>query len=115
MAAINPVSGIRPPMVGSGVGGVGNVGGVGHVGGAARQEAPAGKADFGKMLNDYLGDVNNKQQASYEAMKDLIAGKTQDILPVVNAVAQADMSFKLLMGVRNKVIEAYKQTMNMQV
>ena len=113
MAAINPVSGIRPPMAG-GVGGVGG-GGVGGVGGPARQEPPAGKADFGKMLNDYLGDVNNKQQASYEAMKDLIAGKTQDILPVVNAIAQADMSFKLLMGVRNKVIEAYKQTMNMQV
>jgi flagellar hook-basal body complex protein FliE len=48
-------------------------------------------------------------------MKDLIAGKTEDVLPVVNAVAKADLSFKLLMGVRNKVIEAYKQTMNMQV
>jgi flagellar hook-basal body complex protein FliE len=36
-------------------------------------------------------------------------------VPVVAAVAKADMSFKLLMGVRNKVIEAYRQTMNMQI
>ena len=118
MAAINPTGGIRPPMVPSGLSGSSGSSGLGgssELGGAARQEPPAGKADFGKMLGDYLGEVNNKQQASYEAIKDLIAGKTQDILPVVNAVAQADMGFKLLMGVRNKVIEAYKQTMNMQI
>jgi flagellar hook-basal body complex protein FliE len=30
-------------------------------------------------------------------------------------VAKADLSFKLLMAVRNKVIEAYKQTINMQI
>jgi len=34
---------------------------------------------------------------------------------VVTEVAKADMSFKLLMAVRNKVIEAYKQTINMQI
>ncbi|HEV59037.1 MAG TPA: flagellar hook-basal body complex protein FliE, partial [Phycisphaerales bacterium] len=28
--------------------------------------------------------------------------------------ARADMSFKLLVGVRNKLIEAYKETMKMQ-
>jgi flagellar hook-basal body complex protein FliE len=32
---------------------------------------------------------------------------------VVAAVAKADVSFKVLVGVRNKLIEAYKQTMNM--
>jgi len=49
------------------------------------------------------------------AIRDLVTGKTQDILPVVQAVAKADLSFKLLVGVRNKVIEAYRQTMNMQL
>ena len=58
---------------------------------------------------------NKHQQASEVAVQHLLTGKSQDILPVVAAVAKADLSFKLLMGVRNKVIEAYKQTMNMQV
>ena len=44
-----------------------------------------------------------------------IVGETQDVVPAVAAMAEADISFKLLMGVRNKVIEAYKQTMNMQI
>jgi flagellar hook-basal body complex protein FliE len=42
-----------------------------------------------------------------------LSGKNEDITSVVSAVAKADMSFKLLVGVRNKLIEAYKQTMNM--
>jgi len=80
-----------------------------------RQQAPAGKADFGEMLKAYLGEVDAKQHTSDAAIRDLISGKTQDVVPVVNAVAKADLSFKMLMSVRNKVIEAYKQTMNMQV
>ncbi len=102
MAGIGPTNGVRPPVFPPGVGGIG-------------RQAPAGKANFAKVLKAYVNEVDGKQHASYAAMKDLIAGKTQDIVPVVNAVAKADLSFKLLMGVRNKVIEAYKQTMNMQV
>jgi flagellar hook-basal body complex protein FliE len=47
------------------------------------------------------------------SMTELLAGKNNDISAVVSAVAKADMSFRLLVGVRNKLIEAYKQTMNM--
>ncbi|MCD6304049.1 MAG: flagellar hook-basal body complex protein FliE [Planctomycetes bacterium] len=103
MAAINPTGGIGPPMMPANT--------------AATRGAGGGqtKADFAKMLKTYVGEVDAKQQASYAAVRDLVAGRSDDILPVVSAVAKADMSFKLLMGVRNKVIEAYKQTMNMQL
>jgi len=103
MAGIIPTSGVRPPMMPA------------QVSPAAQQKPAEAKASFAQMLKSYVGEVDGKQQASYEAMKDLISGKAEDVLPVVNAVAKADVSFKLLMGVRNKVIEAYKQTMNMQV
>ena len=66
-------------------------------------------------LKNLIGNVDGQQQASGSAIQDLIAGKSKDILPVVHAVAEADLSFKLLMGVRNKVIEAYQQTMRMQI
>ena len=39
----------------------------------------------------------------------------KDINAVVASVAKSDMSFKLLVGVRNKLVEAYKETMRMQV
>ena len=67
------------------------------------------------FLGAYLQHVEKDQHASTAAVQDLLSGRNEDILPVVSAVAKADLSFKLLVGVRNKVIEAYKQTMNMQV
>ena len=66
-----------------------------------------------KAAGDYLSGVDDLQQSSNVSMKDLLTGKNPDITSVVSAVAKADMSFKLLVGVRNKLIEAYKQTMNM--
>jgi flagellar hook-basal body complex protein FliE len=75
-------------------------------------------ADFNnaiKAVENYINKVDDLQQSSDMSIKDLLSGKNEDITSVVSAVAKADMSFKLLVGVRNKLIEAYKQTMNMQV
>jgi flagellar hook-basal body complex protein FliE len=73
----------------------------------------SGFADAVKGVEKYISNVDGHQQSSDASIKDLLSGKNEDITSVVSAVAQADMSFKLLVGVRNKLIEAYKQTMNM--
>jgi len=78
--------------------------------------ANVSKSDFDntvKAVEKYVSKVDELQQSSDMSIKDLLSGKNEDILSVVSAAAKADMSFKLLVGVRNKLIEAYKQTMNM--
>ena len=70
-------------------------------------------ADTVKAVEKYISKIDEHQQSSEMSIKDLLSGKNEDITSVVSAVAKADMSFKLLVGVRNKLIEAYKQTMNM--
>ena len=75
----------------------------------------AGFADAIKGVGEYISKVDGLQQTSDASIRDLLSGKNEDITSVVSAVAKADMSFKLLVGVRNKLIEAYKQTMNMPV
>ena len=80
--------------------------------------AATGKTDFAntiKTVGKYISQIDELQQASDMSIKDLLSGHNADITSVVSAVAKADMSFKLLVGVRNKLIEAYKQTMNMQL
>jgi len=67
------------------------------------------------MLQNAISGVNAEQARATMEVENLLTDRTQDVLPVVAAVAKADMSFKLLLGVRNKVVEAYKQTMNMQI
>jgi flagellar hook-basal body complex protein FliE len=79
------------------------------------QPTNAGTPEFGKMVDKFVAQVDGQQQTSDSSIKDLLSGKSGDINAVVAEVAKADMSFKLLVGVRNKVIEAYKQTMQMQI
>jgi flagellar hook-basal body complex protein FliE len=87
--------------------------GMPKVGGSEAKKS--GFADAVKAVENYISSVDDLQQSSDTSIKDLLSGKSEDITSVVSAVAKADMSFKLLVGVRNKLIEAYKQTMNMPV
>ena len=73
----------------------------------------SGFSDTVKAAEKYLSKVDDHQQSSDLSIQDLLSGRNEDIASTVSAVAKADMSFKLLVGVRNKLIEAYKQTMNM--
>jgi flagellar hook-basal body complex protein FliE len=83
--------------------------------GIAQKPEELKKADFGDLVKQYMEKTEQNQQASDTAVKDMLTGKSEDINSVVAQVAKADMSFKLLVGVRNKIIEAYKQTMQMQI
>ncbi|MCL5279183.1 MAG: flagellar hook-basal body complex protein FliE [Planctomycetes bacterium] len=76
----------------------------------------APKSDFLNAIEAagrYVSKVDDLQQTADASIQDLLTGKNNDITSVVSAVAKADVSFKVLVGVRNKLIEAYKQTMNM--
>ena len=70
-------------------------------------------ADTINAVGKHLSKVDDLQQSSDMSIKDLLSGKNEDITSMVSSMAKADMSFKLLVGVRNQLIEAYKQTMNM--
>ena len=73
----------------------------------------SGFADTVRAVEKHISKVDDLQQSSDISIKDLLTGNNEDIASVVSAVAKADMSFKLLVGVRITLIEAYKQTMNM--
>ena len=77
-----------------------------------------GKSGFANAVDTvgkYISKVSDLQQDSDASIQDLLTGKNNDVTAVVSSVAKADVSFKVLVGVRNKLIEAYKQTMNMQL
>ena len=82
---------------------------------SSKPQTTASVQEFRGMLKGLMDKVNGDQQVSVGAVKDLISGRSEDIVSVVSAMAKADMSFKLLMGVRNKVVDAYRQTMNMHL
>ena len=85
----------------------------------AKTEGPTigqkGFSDAVNAIGKYVAKVDDQQQMSENSVEDLLTGKNNDVTAVVSSVAKADVSFKVLVGVRNKLIEAYKQTMNMQL
>ncbi len=74
-----------------------------------------GAHSFGDMLNKSLEKVNEAQVQADRATKELVAGKNKNIHETMLMMEKADMSFRLAMQVRNKVIDAYHEIMRMNV
>ena len=85
----------------------------------SRGEAPAPEAGgpgFGDMLKESIDAVNATQQAASALKTDFEKGETDASLAEVMVAAQkADLSFQTMVQVRNKLVEAYKDVMNMPV
>ena len=70
---------------------------------------------FGEALEGMLKDVNQSQLEANKAAQEIAAGRNKDIHGAVLAMEKAEIQFRLLAQVRNKVIEAYREVMRMQV
>ncbi len=70
---------------------------------------------FGAMLNKAIGDVNSLQNEAGKAVENLVTGEAQDLHEVMIAVEKARTSFDLLMEIRNKTVDMYREIMRTQV
>ncbi len=83
---------------------------------AGRKNTPAAdaKKDFAGWLSDKLGKVDRIQKQADAAARDLIVGRSQDLHETMLSIQKAEISFRLLMEVRNKLISAYEEIQRMQ-
>jgi flagellar hook-basal body complex protein FliE len=81
----------------------------------ANQVKGSTKGDFGAHLNKALGEVNELQQKADQAIQQLVGEGKGDLQDTMVALEKADVSFRLMMQIRNKVLEAYQEIMRMQV
>lgn len=72
-------------------------------------------ASFGDTLNQAIADVNGLQQEAGKAVEKMVSGQSTDLHEVMIAVEKARTSFDLLMEIRNKTIDVYREIMRMQV
>ncbi len=70
---------------------------------------------FGETLTRAMTDVNTLQAQAGDAVNRLISGEATDLHQVMIAVEKARTSFDLLMEIRNKAVDAYREIMRMQV
>jgi flagellar hook-basal body complex protein FliE len=76
---------------------------------------PARGPGFRQALQDQIDKVNQLQADATAAIEDLATGNRDDIESVLLATQKADTAFKLLLQVRNKVMDAYEEVKQMRV
>jgi flagellar hook-basal body complex protein FliE len=82
-----------------------------EVAGAAADAAPS----FGKTMNDALQAVSAQQAKASELSAAYEGGHTHDIVSVMVERQKASLGFEATVQVRNKLLSAYRDIMNMPV
>lgn len=76
----------------------------------------AGGPDFSQVLQSSIDKVNQTQQQANQMAEKLAAGDTsQNLHEVMIALQTASISFQEMVQVRNKLVNAYQDVMNIQV
>ncbi len=70
---------------------------------------------FLDLLRKEIQSVDADQKAAQAKMVSVATGQDPDLVGLTLAASKAELSFKLLLQVRNKVLEAYQEIMRMQL
>ena len=80
---------------------------------------PAGaqgeKTRFGALLKDAISTVNDLQQRSDLEIQKIMTGESDELQTAVVAMQRADISFQMMMQVRNKIVQAYQEVLRMPI
>lgn len=71
--------------------------------------------DFAQELKNALGNVNEMQVEGEKAMSDIATGSVKDLHQAAIAIDKAEISMKLMLEVRNKALNAYKEITRTQM
>lgn len=69
--------------------------------------------EFENVFSDFIGSVNKTQLDANQLTEDFLGGKNVELHEVMIAGEKAKTSFELLMEIRNKAIDMYKELSRM--
>lgn len=84
-------------------------------GAAGAGDAAGGTPDFGAAINNALQQVNAQQTKASQVSEAYERGDTHDIVSVMIERQKASLGFETTLQVRNKLLSAYRDIMNMPV
>lgn len=70
---------------------------------------------FSETLKEAVSEVNELHKISNKKMQDLATGRTDNVADVMIAAEKADIALRVMVQMRNKIIDAYNEIMKMQV
>lgn len=82
--------------------------------GKGKGDALEDGGQFGDLLKSVVGDVSQMGAKAETAAVDMARGKA-DIVDLVTAVAETEVAVETLVTVRDRVISAYQDILNMPI
>ncbi|MCS7279530.1 MAG: flagellar hook-basal body complex protein FliE [Thermodesulfobacteriaceae bacterium] len=70
---------------------------------------------FKEFLFQKIKEVDESEKLALKAIESLAKGEDVDLSEVAMRISKADTNFKLLLRIRNKILEAYQEIMRMQI
>jgi len=75
-----------------------------------KSKVDAGGAEaFANQLKTAMNEVNELQEKSEVAVGDMATGQVKDLHQAALAIGKAETSMKLMLEIRNKALNAYKE------
>jgi flagellar hook-basal body complex protein FliE len=102
------------PLSINGLGSAQPIGPIGKAGPAGGTQG-AGGASFKEVFLDSLEQVNRLQQEANDGVERLATGETENMAEVFSAVRKSEVAFSMLMEMRNKLVDAYREIQQMRV
>lgn len=81
---------------------------------AAAPSANDGESGFLQALHSAMDDMQQLQGQAENKVAGVLSGTGTDVHTAMIAVEKADLSFQLMMQVRNKIVSAYEEISRMQ-
>lgn len=82
---------------------------------AATTDQSNGIDGFANLLAKQVQNVNTMQTDANDMVHSLLTGGDVNEAEVLTAVQKADLAFRMLLQVRNKLIEAYREVQQIQI
>ena len=70
--------------------------------------------DFGEVLHSAIDNIQQLESQAETTVAGVLSGGGSDVHSAMIAVEKADLSFQLMMQVRNKIVSAYEEISRMQ-
>jgi flagellar hook-basal body complex protein FliE len=74
-----------------------------------------GAAPFRNFLLEALNQVNTMQSQANEAVQQLVTGGDVNPAEVLTTLQKADISFRMMLQIRNKLVQAYQEVNNIRI
>jgi flagellar hook-basal body complex protein FliE len=75
----------------------------------------AGAQPFKNILLEALNQVNTMQSQANEAVEQLVTGGDVNPAEVLTTLQKADLSFRMMLQIRNKLVQAYQEVNNIRI